>query len=302
MKNSISFIIPAYNCENYIEEAILSIYETNYRSGDEIVVVNDKSTDNTKNILLKIRSKIPIIIIENKINLGCPASRNIGIKKANNDLIFNLDSDNILHPNTVESLKRCLIDNHSDIASFSTIYFFINNINNITHKWVFPYKTLILEDIFSSNYTPAASGNYLYKKALALKIGMYDTKYGKGLHESWLFTIKALSQSAKMSILPKNHYYHRYSHNSLFMRERINSKLQEQILRDVANEYQEYFNNSTTKWFQDNKNWIDLIGTRDIELIGNKMGRKGYSKILKKHSLELLILAYKYNYLSRRTL
>ena len=57
MNNNISFIIPAYNCSLTLEEAVCSIYNGNFEHGDEIIICNDGSTDDTADILRVLASK-----------------------------------------------------------------------------------------------------------------------------------------------------------------------------------------------------------------------------------------------------
>ena len=80
MKN-LSILVPAYNVENYIEECIDSLLDldTNY----EIIIINDGSTDNTKQILQKYK-KIKYIKIINQENMGIAHTRNNLLKNAHN--------------------------------------------------------------------------------------------------------------------------------------------------------------------------------------------------------------------------
>src|ERR1035437_2534038 len=97
-KYNISYVMPAYNSEITLLEAVDSIFNGNFEDGDEVIIVNDASKDGTKaiaeNILLKYKPFVRLI--NNAKNKGCPASRNIGISNSKNELIFNLDSDNVL--------------------------------------------------------------------------------------------------------------------------------------------------------------------------------------------------------------
>src|SRR3989344_3379878 len=135
--NNISFIVPAYNAERTIKEAVDSILNGNIEEGDEIIIINDYSTDDTPAIAEDLVKKYHIIkIINNKENLGCPATRNIGIQEAKNDLIFNLDSDNILFPSSIVILKNLLLAGNADIVSFGEYHFFKESIRKVTHKWI----------------------------------------------------------------------------------------------------------------------------------------------------------------------
>ena len=89
----ISVIIPVYNEENAIEETINGIKrimkDNNLTKGSEIIVVNDGSTDKTKENALKTG----VLVIDNKTNKGYGYSLKNGIKKAKNDLIVIIDAD-----------------------------------------------------------------------------------------------------------------------------------------------------------------------------------------------------------------
>ena len=99
MKNpKVSVIIPAYNCEEYIEQAILSCLCQDYEN-IEIVVVNDGSTDSTFEKIIPFADKGNVIVI-NQSNQGVSAARNVGIENASGDYVTFLDADDALSPGT----------------------------------------------------------------------------------------------------------------------------------------------------------------------------------------------------------
>ena len=105
MPEHISFILPAYNCESTIKEAILSIVHGNLLDDDEIVVVDDCSTDNTLAILKQLKKNYPQIrIFHSSWNKGSSATRNNAMEKVKNRYIFCLDSDNMLVQGSVRKL------------------------------------------------------------------------------------------------------------------------------------------------------------------------------------------------------
>lgn len=90
----VSVIIPVYNAELFIKKAILSAL--NQQEVEEVIVVNDGSTDESLEIieaLQKEHDRIKIYHHINKINKGRSASRNLGIKMATKDYIAFLDAD-----------------------------------------------------------------------------------------------------------------------------------------------------------------------------------------------------------------
>lgn len=100
MKNpKVSVIIPAYNCEEYIEQAILSCLCQDYEN-IEIVVVNDGSTDSTLEKIIPFADRGNVIVI-NQSNQGVSAARNVGIENASGDYVTFLDADDALGPGTI---------------------------------------------------------------------------------------------------------------------------------------------------------------------------------------------------------
>ncbi len=94
MKKIISTVIPVYNTRPYLSEAINSILvQKDYLK--EIIIINDGSTDGSKEYLLDNFSKNNLIKIINTENLGQGNARNIGIKEATGKFIYFFDSDDI---------------------------------------------------------------------------------------------------------------------------------------------------------------------------------------------------------------
>lgn len=85
----VSVIIPAYNAEKYLTQAIESVLSQDYHN-IELILVDDGSTDQTKNIATKYSDKIKLI---SKIHSGIGETRNTGLANARGDFIAFLDAD-----------------------------------------------------------------------------------------------------------------------------------------------------------------------------------------------------------------
>lgn len=96
----VSIIIPVYNGENYLSEAIDSALNQSYKNY-EIIVVNDGSTDNTEDIVKKYKDKL---IYYKKKNGGVSSALNVGIKKMTGDYFLWLSHDDIILPNHIQEL------------------------------------------------------------------------------------------------------------------------------------------------------------------------------------------------------
>ena len=129
MKN-LSILVPAYNVENYIEECIDSLLDldTNY----EIIIINDGSTDNTKQILQKYK-KIKYIKIINQENMGIAHTRNNLLKNATGKYIFFIDSDDYINKEKFNELLKKV--NNQDLILFN--YNIFNNNNKKVKKNIF---------------------------------------------------------------------------------------------------------------------------------------------------------------------
>lgn len=111
-----SVIISAYNLENYIERSINSVLNQDFKDY-ELIVVNDCSTDNTLEKIMKYENKVKII--NNKKNMGLGAVRNIGISKAKGEYILHLDGDDTMYNKTVLTRINKLTGNEEfDIVFF----------------------------------------------------------------------------------------------------------------------------------------------------------------------------------------
>lgn len=99
----ISIIVPCFNCEKYITKTIESIIEQKYDFNRiEILLINDGSTDGTKEIIESYNWENVVII--NKENGGVSSARNIGITKARGKYILFLDSDDCLNDMAVSEI------------------------------------------------------------------------------------------------------------------------------------------------------------------------------------------------------
>lgn len=93
----VSVIIPVYNAEKYLEHAVLSAEKNKYVS--EIILIDDKSPDNSIDICFKLKNKFPnkVHVLVNKENVGAGESRNIGILAATSKYIAFLDADDFFN-------------------------------------------------------------------------------------------------------------------------------------------------------------------------------------------------------------
>lgn len=100
---NVSIILPVYNCEKYIGEAVESVLGQS-ASDWELIIVNDGSSDNSGEICQEFASRDSRITYIEQENKGVSAARNAGIGKARGKYVLFLDGDDKLFPNAVETL------------------------------------------------------------------------------------------------------------------------------------------------------------------------------------------------------
>ena len=96
----VSIVLPTYNCAAFLPHSIGSILAQIYNSY-EIIVVDDGSTDNTKEVLYPFMQRIKYILLEQ--NKGLPTARNIGILSAHGKYIAFIDADDLWLPEKLQT-------------------------------------------------------------------------------------------------------------------------------------------------------------------------------------------------------
>lgn len=264
---NISFIMPAYNCEKTVQESVESILEGNFIEGDELVIVNDCSTDNTKSVLEQLQLKYPLIkIFQHQKNKGGAAARNTAIENTKNQIIFCLDSDNVLVNESIQKLKLFLEKSGSDVASFQGLYYFQNDKNDISHKWIFKEGITTLSDYLSGPVVPGASGNYMFTKDSWNRAGGYPEF--SGALDAWGFGFRQLATGSKMVVMPESYYYHRYGHESYWIRESKKGKTSLIAIQILIP-------------------FLDLLNDEDVDYIMSRQGRYLWFENLKKHPIRV---------------
>lgn len=116
----VSIIIPSYNAENHLAEAIECAINQTW-TNKEIIIIDDGSTDNSYHIAKKYESE-NIIVIKQE-NKGASTARNTGLAIAKGDYIQFLDADDLINPEKIELQVKLLKQNEGYLSICSTIYF-----------------------------------------------------------------------------------------------------------------------------------------------------------------------------------
>jgi len=119
-----SVVIPTYNCGELLKKALVSVFTQTYQDF-EIIVIDNSSTDNTKDVL-KIFDKERLKVIELNNNGIIAISRNKGIENAIGEWIAFLDADDIWIPEKLEKVRNTIIDNSQAILFCHDEWYVVN--------------------------------------------------------------------------------------------------------------------------------------------------------------------------------
>lgn len=113
MDKKVTVVITAYNVGEWIEQSVKSALQ---ECVDEVIVVTDKPTDNTIEVLESIEDS-RLIVVNNQVNMGAGMSRRIGIQCASGEYVLLLDGDDFLAEGFVKALLERAEETDADIVS-----------------------------------------------------------------------------------------------------------------------------------------------------------------------------------------
>ena len=263
----VSVIVPAYNVENYIEKCLDSLVNQTLKE-IEIIVVNDGSTDSTKQKIEGFLSEFPekIKYLE-KENGGLSDARNYGIPYSQGKYIGFVDSDDYVELNMFEEMYKKAEEENSDMVECDFV-------------WEYPDKKRIDTGRIYSNkkeafiYARVVAWNKLIRKKTLEKANI---QFPKGLrYEDTEFFYKLLPSLEKISFVktPMVHYIQRQNSIANTQNERV-----KEIFGIWDNIFEFYRENNL---FEEYKNEIEYTYTRfllcssllRIVKVANKKTRK----------------------------
>lgn len=154
----VSVIMPAYNSEAFISEAIRSVMEQTYTNW-ELLVIDDASSDSTCKVIQKFsRADDRIHILRNDSNQGTHQTRNKGIEAASGDFIAFLDADDLWKPEKLEKQLKILSSN--TIAACFSSYELISEDGKPLNKKVEALPVLTYHKLLKANYVGNLTGIY----------------------------------------------------------------------------------------------------------------------------------------------
>ncbi len=196
MTQLVSVIIPCFNASRFIADAIASVLDQTYPRV-EIIVVNDGSSDGSRELLRQLE---PLVTVIDQTNSGRSAARNRGLDSSAGELVLFLDADDILERNHIATLVESLEGRGSDIA-----YCKAKNFLSYQPDKDLTYHYRCFEGRESVRIIER---NFIYihtavvRKAILVSTGVRFT-VGREYGEDWEFWSRLILHGAKVTFVDK---------------------------------------------------------------------------------------------------
>ncbi len=234
MKKKISVVIPNFNQGYFLESRIKHFLKQTYKPY-EIIIIDDCSTDNSNEIIKKIKLRYKKIkVLTNKKNLGVEKSFNKGIKHAKGDYLYPCSVDDLNNNKFFFSTVE-LLEKYKNVNICMTIpgFYYHNLKKKISKSWEVPFKKKkfynsdeILKYQTKKNFT--IWGHSCLYKSKFLKNNLFNKNF-KWHHDWFLLNKEALSNG--IAFVPKTFCYFRVGLNSYSSK--INNKQRDKVIKKI---------------------------------------------------------------------
>ena len=220
----ISIIIPSYNQQEFLSDAIESALDQK-TPAHEIIVIDDGSTDDSLEIAQSYEDKGVKVI--SQVNKGLSGARNTGIMNATGDYILPLDSDDILLENCLEVLTKTIKETKADVIGLSFKAFGIQNAEVIL------MEKPTLEDFKEANRIAYCSA---IKRSVLLECGGYSAKMVHG-YEDFHLWFDLLTRDKEFVTIQEPLFLYRTRENSMITE---SVKHHEELMNQINADFEIY--------------------------------------------------------------
>jgi glycosyltransferase involved in cell wall biosynthesis len=213
----VSFIVPVYNVELYLEKCIQSLLDQDISYSEyEIIVINDGSTDHSGEIIDRLSAAYPIIKKIHQENKGLSEARNAGLAVASGKYIWFVDSDDYILPNCLAELVLLCEEKNLEIVDmrFTSINESGSKVQRKQYSPQFPFDKIVDGSDYLNNYVFESgvwhyfcSHEFFKRNNLRFVPGIY--------HEDEEFTARALFFAKRIMVVNKITYFYLQRNNSI---------------------------------------------------------------------------------------
>ena len=280
----LSIIIPVYNVEPYIKEALESVFQTDASADDyEVIVVNDGTKDNSMDIVHEYDDRQNLIIYEQE-NRGLSAARMAGLERAQGDYVWFIDSDDWIVENGVGIVLSLLADRpDSDVLMFPLKRCFDDASRNRVDYHIDKELCVDGKSIVKDYSFPLFSAvRYVFRRSLTDNRYLY---FPIGLlHEDEYFGPVLLCLAKQVSVLNDVLYIHPQRDGSIMTTLTIRSSYDCILLHKQLMDFMEHeLNSDEWPWFRGHC-W-SFLRTSFMRSKEKFYGTKDYTNYIRKNGI-----------------
>ena len=249
---TISIIIPCYNQERYIAETLESVMAQTF-SDWEAIIMDDGSTDNSKNIISIFLEKDERFHYYHQENQGLPAARNNAIKQSHGKYILPLDADDIIDKSYTEKAVSYL-NEHPECTVYYCHGMKFGDISEPVNAVYTNYQDLLLYNSFFCSV--------VYRRSDYDRIGGYDESFKKG-YEDWEFMIRLLNGEKTVYQDHDIMFFYRFHNKEKASMIISTEKVKDQLLIDIYTKHQAIYNKYYPNTITANRILLDYNNTKE---------------------------------------
>ena len=203
-----SFVIPAYNCEDYVEDAILSVVEQSvgFEQNIQLVLVDDGSSDGTARICQMYADLFPQnVVFISQENAGANAARRTGLAHATGKYVNFLDADDMWSLDACEHARRFFHSNPGVGVTTARHYFF--EAKSAPHHLDFKFEKTQVINLEKTYDYPQMSMNNAFVRRDLLSPELFETKLQ--VSEDFLVINLILLEELRYGVMKEPTYWYR---------------------------------------------------------------------------------------------
>ncbi|HEX2836284.1 MAG TPA: glycosyltransferase family A protein [Thermoanaerobaculia bacterium] len=176
MKPKVTVLIPVFNREQFVDEAIRSVIEQDY-DDFELLLVDDGSTDGTPSVLETWKQRDPrVVVITSPANQGIPGALNLGLAHARGTYVARLDSDDFMMPRRLAG-QVAVLDARPEVALVSCAYDVVDAEKKYLRTWKGDEPHEVAAFLLNFFNVVGGGGQVMFRLADVLEEGGFSLEY-----------------------------------------------------------------------------------------------------------------------------
>lgn len=216
MSIKISVVLPVYNVESYLRQCLDSLAVLG-REDVEVILVNDGSTDGSRDICVEYQEKWNNVVLIDKKNGGLSDARNKGTEYATGDYLCYVDSDDWMVSGAIDKLYQFAVSHDCEMVQGSFFYAFRDYVEHNYRYYKADHNPFVLtreeamRELIKNNYVKNFAWGKIYKTSI---VKSHPFPFGKYFEDSyWQHLI--IHDCNRYGVICEPLYYYRQRENSI---------------------------------------------------------------------------------------